>query len=281
MALIKCTECGKEFSDKASACPNCGCPISEIVGTTTTQSNVTPQYQTSVVKKTTPTTQIQYKQCKKCGVKMGSSQTICVKCGTDQNAPDKVEEPLVTPTTSTTSNNYSSSNNKQNGSCVMTIAKVIATFLAIYLALVIMLPKRPSEDKKNYDSEPKQEQTQTQDKEESKPKEDITEYKKSCKEIAYNDILRKPDYYDGSRCKVVGIVSQAIEGFLNSVTLYIEDEDGNKWECFYTYSEGATHILADDKIMVYGECEGTTNATTLLGDTVTLPSVTVKYVVMR
>lgn len=26
MALITCTECGKEFSDKASACPNCGCP---------------------------------------------------------------------------------------------------------------------------------------------------------------------------------------------------------------------------------------------------------------
>lgn len=30
MALIKCTECGKEFSDKASACPNCGCPTSEM-----------------------------------------------------------------------------------------------------------------------------------------------------------------------------------------------------------------------------------------------------------
>lgn len=30
MALIKCPECGKEFSDKAAACPNCGCPISEI-----------------------------------------------------------------------------------------------------------------------------------------------------------------------------------------------------------------------------------------------------------
>lgn len=28
MALIKCPECGKEVSDKASACPNCGCPIS-------------------------------------------------------------------------------------------------------------------------------------------------------------------------------------------------------------------------------------------------------------
>lgn len=27
MALIKCNECGKEISDKAATCPNCGCPI--------------------------------------------------------------------------------------------------------------------------------------------------------------------------------------------------------------------------------------------------------------
>lgn len=27
MALIKCQECGKEISDKANACMNCGCPI--------------------------------------------------------------------------------------------------------------------------------------------------------------------------------------------------------------------------------------------------------------
>lgn len=27
MALIKCPECGKEISDKASACPNCGMPL--------------------------------------------------------------------------------------------------------------------------------------------------------------------------------------------------------------------------------------------------------------
>lgn len=29
MALIKCPECGKEISDKATACPYCGCPSSE------------------------------------------------------------------------------------------------------------------------------------------------------------------------------------------------------------------------------------------------------------
>lgn len=27
MALIKCEDCGKEISDKAVACPNCGCPV--------------------------------------------------------------------------------------------------------------------------------------------------------------------------------------------------------------------------------------------------------------
>lgn len=34
MALIKCGECGKEFSDKASACPNCACPVNTSVNST-------------------------------------------------------------------------------------------------------------------------------------------------------------------------------------------------------------------------------------------------------
>lgn len=40
MALIKCTECGKEFSDKAAACPNCGCPVSEVI-----KGNISPEEQ--------------------------------------------------------------------------------------------------------------------------------------------------------------------------------------------------------------------------------------------
>jgi DNA-directed RNA polymerase subunit RPC12/RpoP len=31
MALILCEECGKEVSDKAAACPNCGAPIASMV----------------------------------------------------------------------------------------------------------------------------------------------------------------------------------------------------------------------------------------------------------
>ena len=32
--MIKCTECGKEISDKATACPHCGCPMTEILSAT-------------------------------------------------------------------------------------------------------------------------------------------------------------------------------------------------------------------------------------------------------
>lgn len=30
MALIKCIECGKDASDKATSCPHCGCPITSL-----------------------------------------------------------------------------------------------------------------------------------------------------------------------------------------------------------------------------------------------------------
>ena len=48
MALITCTECGKEFSEKASACPNCGCPTEEILkelATVSTADNEVPRYE--------------------------------------------------------------------------------------------------------------------------------------------------------------------------------------------------------------------------------------------
>jgi TM2 domain-containing membrane protein YozV len=34
MALIACTECGKQISDQASACPHCGAPLGRYVAST-------------------------------------------------------------------------------------------------------------------------------------------------------------------------------------------------------------------------------------------------------
>ena len=55
MALITCEECGKEVSDKATACPSCGTPIAQA-------SN-------------------NKKFCKHCGESIDKECVICPKCG--------------------------------------------------------------------------------------------------------------------------------------------------------------------------------------------------------
>ncbi len=48
MALITCIECGKQFSDKASACPECGCPTSECIATQEDTGNISSDLSDSV-----------------------------------------------------------------------------------------------------------------------------------------------------------------------------------------------------------------------------------------
>lgn len=51
MALIKCPECGKELSDKATSCPNCGVPLNN------------------------------QKFCVHCGSKIDKDCVVCPQCG--------------------------------------------------------------------------------------------------------------------------------------------------------------------------------------------------------
>jgi uncharacterized membrane protein YvbJ len=53
MTLIKCTECGKDISDKADSCPNCGNPIkiSESKVQISTDSNKPIQAEPVIVSK--------------------------------------------------------------------------------------------------------------------------------------------------------------------------------------------------------------------------------------
>ena len=56
MALIKCSECGKDVSDKASSCPNCGNPI------------IVPKKD---------------RVCEKCGGLVSDTAETCVHCGAE------------------------------------------------------------------------------------------------------------------------------------------------------------------------------------------------------
>lgn len=75
MALINCPECGKEISDKAASCPNCGCPI-ESIGfneenlNTTESSNFLSQVQNafqSSVQNATNSSFVSYRATRKIG----------------------------------------------------------------------------------------------------------------------------------------------------------------------------------------------------------------------
>lgn len=109
---------------------------------------------------------------------------------------------------------------------------------------------------------------------------DISEedYKNLCQQLNYEDILRNPDTYDGEYCVVSGTVDQIIEGWFDTYTIYVMDASGNKWECGYMYKDGESHLLEGDSVTVYGKCNGTTTATTLMGEQVTSPYVDAEYI---
>ena len=72
MALIKCTNCGKDISDKATVCPQCGTAV--IKSEMTTDKNVW--------------------KCEDCGTENSIENETCVNCGcpkTIEDSPQKVE----------------------------------------------------------------------------------------------------------------------------------------------------------------------------------------------
>ncbi len=104
------------------------------------------------------------------------------------------------------------------------------------------------------------------------------EYKALCKQLDYEDILRNPGNNKGKYCIVEGTVEQIIEGWLGTFTIYVTDNNGNKWGCVYSYKEGESRFLEGDSVIVYGKCEGTESTETVLGKQVTLPRVDVEYI---
>lgn len=118
-------------------------------------------------------------------------------------------------------------------------------------------------------------------KEEKAKEEEVSSYKEQCESLDYNGILRNPDSYNGRKCKIHGSVLQVSEGWF-SVTLRVaENGDYDKvWYVNYSYSENEDHILEDDWVTVYGECDGTTTYTALLGNKVTIPDVDAEYIVL-
>ena len=100
----------------------------------------------------------------------------------------------------------------------------------------------------------------------------------SCQTVVYEDVERNPNTYEETNIKVTGTVIQVSEGLFDSVTLRVE-ENGNIW--YVTYSrkdENEARILEDDYVTIYGTCTGIKSYTSVLGSSITIPSLQAEYI---
>lgn len=118
---------------------------------------------------------------------------------------------------------------------------------------------------------------------EKTPEEIKQEFISKCERFTYKDIARNPDNFNGKHMKLDGEVIQVSEGLFNSVTLRVssrKDELGFDEDIYlinYKYSDGESKILEEDNITIWGICSGVTSYKSVLGSTITIPSVDMEY----
>lgn len=132
-----------------------------------------------------------------------------------------------------------------------------------------------------------EEQTTSIFSETEKPTEDEKhvekKYKNSCETIDFKTLARNPDKYKGNSYKFTGEVIQVQEGWFDTVDLRInitKDEYGYWKDTIYAtieIPEGEDNILEDDIITFWGTCEGEYTYTSVVGSSVTLPKINIKY----
>ena len=120
--------------------------------------------------------------------------------------------------------------------------------------------------------------TKKTNKKKKKKSNDKKEYIKSCKTYSYKKIKRNQDKYEDKKIKLAGKVIQIDEGWFDTVAMRVEDSNGNDWYVSYSYSDKESKILEDDKITIFGECDGTEQYETIMGDTRRIPSIEAKYI---
>ena len=104
------------------------------------------------------------------------------------------------------------------------------------------------------------------------------DYKASCTAYNYTDVARNPNNYKGLRIKATGKVIQVMESTGGHVTLRVQSSKDQVWYVTLTLGSNDTRILENDRVTVYGICQGVTTYETVMGSSVTIPKIEAEYV---
>jgi hypothetical protein len=110
------------------------------------------------------------------------------------------------------------------------------------------------------------------------------QYKAQCVGMSYEDLARNPDSVEGSYVAVTGQVIQVQQGSNNGLTLRVSitKDSYDIWTdpvlVAYTLPAGADNILEKDIVTVYGVSAGDYTYTTVLGASMTVPSIEAAYI---
>ncbi len=108
MAIIQCPECGREVSDQAASCPNCGIPLKK--GET--------------------------KFCQHCGETIDKDCVICPKCGKQVGDIRNPEQNIIINNNNTSSSSASASaNNGGFANFVSPKSRLVALLLCLFLGM--------------------------------------------------------------------------------------------------------------------------------------------------
>ena len=270
MALIKCSECGKEISDKADKCPNCGCPVNENVsysGTYIDTNNNATNINTSNNKKSKKTfnTEINAKK-KDSTLSIFAIVLSLFGC----TAPIAFILALVDLC-------MNDKNKKHTGSWFAIIV------IVIWASILIFGGNDNKENTTEISTEATTEATTEETTTESQETEE--EYRASCEEYKFKDVLRNPENYVGKRVKVtVQINSVHEENILNASKYYFgysENEYGFYGDCYAIFDERENidlKLLSDDVVTVYGEIAEPEYTSSLILNSEEVFSIKMKYV---
>lgn len=108
--------------------------------------------------------------------------------------------------------------------------------------------------------------------------------KDTCKAYTYKDIARYPDEYKGEMAVFTGEVVQVQESYGTTILRVAITKNGNDRNYYYSdtiyvtygYSDGL-RVLEDDVITMYGKLNGEKTYTSILDQSITLPSFDAYY----